>query len=191
MKLEDLKNISKEDLTGKVICFPTDTVYGVGAVLDDEVAIEKIYEIKHRDYAKPLAILAGSIDEVLKYVETPSEEVMNWMRSYWPGALTIVFKKKPCVSDKIVAGKETIGFRIPNSSVALTILNKYGALATTSINLSGSVALNTYEEIKQNFGNQIDYLIDEKVASSNLSSTVVDVSSGTPKILRQGGVHLQ
>ena len=191
LKQSELDNISKEELRTHIIGFPTDTVYGIGAILDDEVGIEKIYELKHRDYSKPLAILAPNIQEVLKYVVAPSDKVLELMKKYWPGALTIVFNKNSFVSDHIVRGKQTIGFRIPDSSIALKILNKYGALATTSVNLSGEPPLNNYKDINLHFGSLIDYLIDEDTISSDVSSTVIDITTDEIKVLRQGSIKVQ
>ena len=101
MLIDDVSLIKKEDLLGKIIAFSTDTVFGVGAIISDTRAIDKIYRLKNRDYSKPLAILAATIDDILPYVKDVSEEVLNIMYNYWPGALTIIFKKSQLV-DKII-----------------------------------------------------------------------------------------
>lgn len=182
--------LSKKDLENKIIAFPTDTVFGVGALIDDEIAIEKIFELKHRDYSKPLAILASSIEDILPYVKDVSEDVMELMQKYWPGALTIIFKKQDNVSSKITSGFKTIAFRIPNCKISLDILKQTGPLATTSVNISGETPLNTFEEIKKHFNNKIDYIVCENVASSNVSSTIIDVTTNEIKIIRQGEIKI-
>lgn len=186
------KNIklSKDDLKGKIIAFPTDTVFGVGALLDDEIAIEKIFELKHRDYSKPLAILAASIDDIFPYVKDVSNEVIELMKKYWPGALTIIFNKQENVSSKITSGFNTIAFRIPNCDISLNILKQTGPLATTSVNISGEKPLTNYQEINEHFGDKIDYIVLENVASSNVSSTIIDVTTNIIKVIRQGEIKI-
>lgn len=182
--------LSKKDLEHKVIAFPTDTVFGVGALIDDEIAIDKIFELKHRDYSKPLAILAASVEDILPYIDDVSKDVVKLMNKYWPGALTIIFNKKNNVSNKITSGFKTIAFRIPNCDISLEILKQTGPLATTSVNISGEKPLNTYEEIEQYFGDKIDYIVSDNVSSSNVSSTIIDVTTNAIKIIRQGEIKI-
>lgn len=186
------KNIklTKEEIKNKIIAFPTDTVFGVGALIDDLEAIDKIYELKHRDYSKPLAILASSIDDIIPYVKEVTEDVKEIMNKYWPGALTIIFNKNENVSDKITAGFKTIAFRIPNCNISLDILKQTGPLATTSVNISGNTPLNDYQEINKYFGENIDFIVSENVLSSNISSTIIDVTSNKIKIIRQGQIKI-
>ena len=94
MFIDSHNQISKEKLRGKVIAYPTDTVFGIGAMIDDLEAINKIYKLKKRSSDKPLAILASKVEDILPYIEMPSEAIFNIMKKYWPGALTIIFKKK-------------------------------------------------------------------------------------------------
>lgn len=186
------KNIklTKEEIKNKIIAFPTDTVFGVGALIDDLEAIDKIYELKHRDYSKPLAILASSIDDIIPYVKEVTEDIKEIMNKYWPGALTIIFNKNENVSDKITAGFKTIAFRIPNCKISLDILKQTGPLATTSVNISGNTPLNDYQEINKYFGDNIDFIVSENVSSSNISSTIIDVTSNEIKIIRQGQIKI-
>lgn len=190
MKKSEFLKLSKEDLKGKIVCFPTDTVYGVGCLMNDCEAVKKIYELKHRSKDKPLAVLAGSIDQILPFIEKPTDEVMELMKKYWPGALTIIFNKNKNYCNEINKEFSTIGFRIPNSKVALDILNKFGVMATTSINLSGSAPLNDLNTIKLEFKDKIDFLIEDIEESSDVSSTVIDATTPNFKILRTGSVKI-
>ena len=90
MFIDSHNQISKEKLRGKVIAYPTDTVFGIGAMIDDLEAINKIYKLKKRSSDKPLAILASKVEDILPYIEMPSEAIFNIMKKYWPGALTII-----------------------------------------------------------------------------------------------------
>ena len=178
-----------KDIKGKVICFPTDTVYGVGALIEDNEAINKIYNLKHRDKSKPLAVLTGN-KHIEKYVLEISNEAKNLMDKYWPGALTLIFKKTNLIPDIVTSNLNTVGLRMPNSSIALMLLEKFGLLATTSINISGDRPLNNKEDIIKQFGNDIDYLVMETQTSSNVSSSIIDVTEKNIKVIRQGDIKL-
>ena len=168
MRINTFNNVNKLTLKGKIIAFPTDTVYGIGALIDDEVAIKKIYNLKKRNLNKPLAVLAASIDDILPYVEEIRPNVKILMEKYWPGALTIIFKKSAKTSPSVTCGLHTIGFRI-----------------------SGQPPLNDYHEIEKEFGDEIDYLFEKEVKSSNVSSTVIDCTSEDIKVLRQGEIIIK
>ena len=190
MRINNFENISRTSLTSKIIAFPTDTVFGIGAIINDLVGIDKIYELKERDSSKPLAILAGSIEDILPYIEKPTEELLNIMKKHWPGALTIVFKKTDKVPNVVTRGLDTVAFRIPNNPDALKLLSITGPLATTSVNKSGEAPLNTFEAIEDMFGDKIDYLYTKNYPSSNVSSTIIDVTGEEIKVLRQGEISV-
>lgn len=191
MKKNDFLKLGKEDLKGKIVCFSTDTVFGVGALMNDVVAVKKIYALKHRDFNKPLAILASKVEDILPYIDSFPKEVRELMDKYWPGALTIIFNKNKNTENKVNEEFKTVGFRIPASNIALDILEKFGPMATTSINLSGEAPLNDYKSIVDAFGDKIDYIIEDTAPSINVSSTVVDASTDNWKILREGSVKIK
>ena len=95
------------------------------------------------------------------------------MDKYWPGALTLIFKKSNLISDKVTSNFDTVGLRMPNSNIALQILNHFGLMATTSVNISGSAPLNNIEDIKKYFSDEIDYLVIDEEKTSNVSSRTV------------------
>ncbi len=179
----ELIKLTKEEIQGKVIVFPTDTVYGIGALYNDELGITKIYNLKHRDKSKPLACLVGNIDDLWPYIKVNNPCTQEYM-NYWPGALTLIFEKKQFSAvDKDI---NTIAFRIPNSVVALKILNHFGIMAVTSMNLSGSAPLNDIEAIEKHFGSDIDYLVTDQEQPSKISSTILDISTSHTKVIRAG-----
>ncbi|MBP6904219.1 MAG: threonylcarbamoyl-AMP synthase [Bacilli bacterium] len=186
--LKELLCLEKEDLKGKLICFPTDTVYGVAAIASDIEAVEKIYAMKKRSERKPLALLCSSIKQVEEYVENIDEAVLFLMKKYWPGALTIIFNKKPGVGDHLA--KETIAFRMPNSKIALAIINHFSIMATTSVNISGEVEINDIEEIAEKFGDWIDYIVTDEAYISNVPSTVLDATGKSLNIVREGNIKV-
>lgn len=189
MLLKDFLLLDIKDIKGKVVCFPTDTVYGVGCILFDNEAVEKIYSLKNRDLDKPLATLVPNPNSVLDISKDVSEDSLELMNKYWPGALTIIFPLKENLNLRACCNLDTIGLRMPNSNIALAILNKLGPMATTSVNISGEAPLNDLSQIKSLFGDKIDYYIDDLQANiSKLSSTVVKIVDGKIVILRQGDV---
>lgn len=184
-----VKDIDKIDLNGKIIVFPTDTVYGVGCKIDDTCAIKKIYDLKKRDYSKPLAVLTCDKDVSL-YAYNVSDDIKKLMDEYWPGALTIIFDKTDLINDLISAGTKSVGIRMPNSVIALKILKRFGPMCTTSINISGFDALNDLSKIEEEFKDKIDYLVIDDCTLSKCASTVVDARGKDKKILREGAIKL-
>lgn len=186
--LNKLLQLEKEDLKGKLICFPTDTVYGVGAIATDVEACKKIYQMKQRSDKKPLPLLCSDIEQIKEYVEEIDEAVESLMRKYWPGALTIIFKKKENVGKHL--SENTIAFRMPNSRIALSIINKFSPLATTSVNMSGEAEINNIDEIEEKFSDWIDYIVTDEAYLSNIPSTVMDATGIFPVILREGKIKV-
>lgn len=185
--LKDLLLLPKSKLANKIICFPTDTVYGVGAIATDSVAIEKIYEMKNRNINKALPILVSNI-EMANEIANISEIAKEYMEKYWPGALTVVLEKLDNALPNYKT--KTIALRMPNSKIALSIIDHFSALATTSINVSGEKELNDINEIEAKFGNYLDYLVIDKEPLSKVASTIIDVSDGSVKVLRSGDIKI-
>ena len=185
IKVENIKDIN---LKGKVIVFPTDTVYGLGAMINDKEGIDKIYQIKQRNYSKPLSILVSNKD-VSPYIYD-NKKVVDLIDKYWPGALTIIAKKKDIVSDYITSGLNTVGLRMPNNEISLKIINHFGPLATTSVNISGDEPLNDINEIEEYFGDVVDYIVIDKTKFSKVSSTVVQCVDDGYKVIRNGDIKL-
>ena len=168
-----------------VIIFPTDTVYGIGTKIFDTEGIKKIYEIKNRPLDKPLACLCASIDQIdnIAYLTEDSKKLIN---KFLPGALTLILNAKDEVVEKI--GYKTIGVRIPNSSVALEILRKNGPMLTTSVNESGAVPLNEYDDIYKIYNGLVDKIYKPITNSLSIASTVVLVKKDEVKVLREGPI---
>lgn len=189
MKTEEL--FFKENIKGMLIAFPTDTVYGVGCCINDAEAIKRIYNLKERDFDKPLAILVGSIEDAINLVEYLPKKAIELINSYWPGALTIICPKSSNVPSFLNPSYHTIGIRMPNNKDALKILQKYGPMAVTSINKSGEAPINDYEQIVLKYRDKIDYIIDGDEESSNVSSTVIEIIENDIKVIRQGNIIIK
>lgn len=172
----------------KLLIFPTDTVYGIGCPIFDKESIHKIYELKHRSLEKPLACLCYNLDQIEEIAEI-DDRVRKLIDTFFPGPLTLIVKAKPVVTTQI--GYKTIGIRIPASLLALNILKENGPMLTTSVNESGEPPLNTYEEIRTVYEGVVDHIYPAIESSSNVSSTVIDCSSGDLKLLREGTISLK
>ncbi len=175
-------------LMNKVIIFPTDTVYGIGTSIKNTEGIQRIYQIKHRDYKKPLACLCANLEQIEEIAEV-DDFARNLILKYMPGALTIILKSKDWVFQTI--GYSTIGVRIPKHSLAIQILQEYGPMLTTSVNESGETPLNEYDLIVKEYQNKVDFIYSSDEKSSNVSSTVVSCIDGDRKILRQGEIVIE
>ena len=171
----------------KVIIFPTDTVYGIGTPIFDLEGIKRIYKIKNRPLDKPLACLCSDLEQI-KSICVVSSDAIKLINKFLPGALTLILESRPEVYEKI--GYKTIGVRIPNYSKALDILKENGPMLTTSVNESGNVPLNEYEEIYKNYNDLVDYIYDSDKSSSNHPSTVLSLIEGV-KVLREGDISLK
>ncbi len=172
----------------KVVIFPTDTVYGIGCPIFDIEGIHKIYDIKHRSLEKPLACLCANLEQIESIAEV-NEQIKKLIVTFLPGPLTLILKSKQEVYTKI--GYRTIGVRIPNCKLAQHLLNENGPMLTTSVNESGEVPLNTYDEIKLKYQDMVDEIYDSTESSSNLSSTVVDFTQEEIRLLREGSITLK
>jgi len=171
---------NKIDLNNKILCIPTDTVYGIACLYDDIKAKNRIFEIKKRDQLKKIPILISSIDQINLFKCFINEKVLYLMNKHWPGALTIILKNDI----------DSFAFRMPKCQILLDFINIYGPLAATSANYSGEKEINDIKKINEIFGDKIDYYITNKVRFTSISSTVVDMTTDELKILRQGEIKI-
>ena len=174
---------------GGIVAFPTDTVYGLGAVCTNDEAVRKIFAAKGRDEGKPLSILVASVEQAEQIALEIPEKARRLMEKYWPGALTLVFKKRPEISDKVSAGRETIGLRMPDSRAAVKLLEAAGTpLAAPSANTSGKRSSVSAEDVIADLAGRVDMILDGGRCPVGISSTVVDLTGESPVILREGSI---
>lgn len=188
-KKEDVKKAILALENNGIIAFPTDTVYGLACVYDSEEAINKIKQAKGRDEKKPLPMMLYSVDQIEKvaYVNEITKKIIN---KFMPGALTIVLKKREEVPSYVTNGFDTIGIRIPNHELSLEILRKINKpLLVTSANKSDTSSKFNSEEVRNDIGEYLDYLIDGE-SDNKLASTIVSLIN-EPVILREGTITLE
>jgi len=178
--------------SGEVLAFKTDTVWGFGCLPDDNIAIEKIYEIKKRDTKKPLILMSYDIEPLKKYIKDIPDYANELIKKYLPGGLTLIFKKTELCSNKITPF-ETVGIRIPNSIDFMELTKKIdgGVLATTSCNISSENPVKNYKEAVEKFSKVATIIVPEDdTENENIPSTVILCEKENYKILRQGAIKL-
>jgi L-threonylcarbamoyladenylate synthase len=169
------------------VAFPTDTVYGLGAVVSDPVAIARIYRAKGRSEEKAISVLLADVGALSGVARRPSAAAMKLARRYWPGALTLVVRRHPSLPPEL-SHTGTVGLRIPDHPVALALLKAGGPLAVTSANRSGGRNPRTAQDVLNAIGGQIELILDGGVTPGGVPSTVVDCTSNPVKILREGPI---
>ncbi len=178
--------------SGGVIAYPTDTVYGLGAIYDDIGAIERIYAIKKRLNLKALPLIVSSENQLLEVVECIPETARVLTDTFWPGALTLVFKRSATVPDIVTGGRDTVAVRMPDHPAALLLAKKAGkAICGTSANVSGSNSAISAAEVKLQLRHTVDYIVDIGPEPLGIESTILDISQEPFRVLREGAVSVE
>ncbi|NHJ20556.1 MAG: threonylcarbamoyl-AMP synthase [Candidatus Lokiarchaeota archaeon] len=180
-------------IEGKLIAFPTDSVYGLGGDPLNLELINRIYEIKYRDRSKSLLLLVADIEEAEK-IAVFNKTSYKLAEHFWPGQLTLILKKKEpnMIPPEVTAFKNTIGIRVPENEIIQSLLRKlrskgyFGGLIGTSANYSGEPPSISGDEVAKKFLSPIDLILDGGKTKSQVSTTILDCSSEKLKILRLG-----
>jgi L-threonylcarbamoyladenylate synthase len=173
--------------SGGLVAFPTDTVYGLGALAFDGVAVESLYAVKGRPGEKAIPILLASAGDLQKVAGNVPAMALTLAAHFWPGPLTLVIPKHPTLPEAVSAAP-TVGVRVPGHAAACALLQAAGPLAVTSANLSGQTNPKTAEEVLAQLGGRILLILDGGQTPGGVPSTVVDCTGVEPKILRLGPV---
>jgi L-threonylcarbamoyladenylate synthase len=174
---------------GGLVAFPTDTVYGLGALAFDGSAVERIYAAKDRPDEKAIPILLGNTDHLARAAARVPAMARTLAERFWPGPLTLVVPKHPHLP-AVVSAAATVGVRMPDHPFALDLLEKTGPLAVTSANLSGQTSPSTAEEVLVQLAGRIHLVLDGGRTPGGTPSTVVDCSGERPVMLRPGPISL-
>lgn len=175
---------------GKLVAFPTETVYGLGADATNDKAIASIYEAKGRPQFNPLIIHVSSTDQLHDYVKW-SDQAQALADKYWPGPLTMVLPRKENspISLLASAGLNTIAVRCPNHVVARELIENSGCpIAAPSANASGTLSPTEAQHVAYSLGQNVDLILDGGSSKVGLESTVLSLAHGIPTILRHGGI---
>ncbi len=176
--------------TGGLVAFPTDTVYGVGALAFDERAVQSIYDAKDRPDDKAIPILLGDAADLPQVALDLNETAERLAEAFWPGPLTIVVRKQPALP-RAVSATDTVGVRVPDHELARRLLISAGPMAVTSANRSGQPSPNTAAGVLEQLGGRIGLILDGGTTPGGVPSTVVDCTQSEPTVLREGPITLE
>ena len=177
---------------GGVVAFATDTLFGLGADVFSPPALDKIFSIKGRSQNMPLPLLVSDWEQVAMVARTDSSMAKELAHRFWPGALTLVLRKHPGLPDLVTAGGKTVAVRMPGHSVPRALAQGLGRPITgTSANQSGGEDIRDFESLEAELGHKVDYLVKCGPPPAGVASTVVDLTSDKPKLLRQGALDFQ
>jgi L-threonylcarbamoyladenylate synthase len=192
-----IKAAAKSIADGHLVAFPTETVYGLGADATNESAVAKIYKAKGRPADHPLIVHIASIDAIGDWAEDISEYAINLARDFWPGPMTLIFKRSGLAQDFVTGNQETAGLRVPNQPIALALLKEFEKLggkgiAAPSANRFGAVSPTTAQAVKDELADYLDessdVILDGGPCQVGVESTIIDCTSDTPQILRLGAI---
>ncbi len=187
-----LIDVSSELKNGKIVVFPTETVYAIGVNGLDENAIKKLYKVKQRDITKPINLIVSSLNMINMIAKDITPLEYKIIKEFLPGPLTIILKKKDIVPDILTNNKDTVGIRMPENDIALK-LSKYSniPIAAPSANISNRPSGTNIKSIYNDFNDNVDIYIDDGESKIGIASTIVKVENNEIKILREGVVTLE
>ncbi|MFI9811184.1 L-threonylcarbamoyladenylate synthase [Saccharothrix variisporea] len=174
---------------GGLVALPTETVYGLAADAENPAALARVFQAKGRPADHPLIVHIGAAEQLGDWVADVPETARLLAEHCWPGPLTLVLRRGHRVPLAATGGLETVAVRVPAHPVALALLSAFGgAVAAPSANRFGSVSPTTADHVRTDLGDAVDFVLDGGPCEVGVESTIVDVTGGTPTILRPGGV---
>ena len=187
---ENILHASQVVKKGGLVVYPTETVYGLGCDPFNVEAVKRLFEVKG-DRHKPLPVLAASLEDVQR-AAIVNRNANLLASKFWPGSLTLVLRKKPSFPDVVTFGLDSVGLRIPDNKTALSLVGLAGGLLVgSSANRSGEPPARSVIELSSELKTLVDVVIDGEKTANGLPSTVVDLVSEKPKVLRQGPISFE
>ncbi len=185
---ELIERAARAILSGQVIGYPTETVYGLGADAFNAKAIDRVFQLKGRDRSRPILVIAGDMTQVKRMVQW-SDLAEHLAQQFWPGPLTLVLPAMPGLPEALLSADQTLGIRIPNHNICLELVRRCGVPVTsTSANRSGQPNPVTARDVVDYFGDQLDLVIDGGRSSSAIPSTVLGISGDRLILFREGAI---
>lgn len=174
---------------GGLVAFPTETVYGLGADVFNDVALARIFAVKRRPADNPLIVHIADLSRLADLAHEPPPEAIKLARKFWPGPLTLVLKKKKGISPLVSAGLPTVAIRMPDHPAALDLIRECGTpLVAPSANLSGSPSPTEAAHVMDDFAGKIEAILEGGRCPIGIESTVLDMTGEKPVLLRPGGL---
>ncbi len=174
---------------GKLVAFPTETVYGLGADAANPQAVMQIFNVKGRPTAHPLIVHIGNIEQLKFLAQKIPDSAKKLASTFWPGPLTLILAKKSDVPSEVTGGQNTIAIRMPDHPVALALLNKFdGAIAAPSANIFSRISPTQASHVEEELGDNVDMILDGGACRIGVESTIIDLTGPVPKLLRPGHI---
>jgi L-threonylcarbamoyladenylate synthase len=173
--------------SGNIFIYPTDTIYGIGGNPFDQKVVKKISGIKGRDEKKQFIWLVYNFENLLNYVEIIYENHLDFLQAIWPGPVSVVLNLNERINK--LTNLETVAVRIPANNFCEILLGEIKQpLISTSVNRSGQTPVNQLEEFTSKFADEVDAIFFNSAPISNISSTIIDLTSDQPKLIREGSI---
>ena len=189
---KDIEEAAQILKAGGLVAFPTETVYGLGGNGLDKEAARKIYAAKGRPSDNPLILHVSKMEEVYPLVESVPEKAKLLMESFWPGPLTLILKKSKIVPLESTGGLDTVAIRCPDNALTLELIERAGLpVAGPSANLSGSPSPTEASHVYHDLSGRIEGILDDGAVGIGVESTILDMSTETPTLLRPGAITLE
>ena len=191
-----IKNAAEQLKVGYLVAFPTETVYGLGADATNERAVSRIFEVKGRPIDHPLIVHISSIRLLDVWARDIPNYAIEFARTFWPGPMTLILKRTELTKDFITGGQDSVGIRIPSDPIALALLSRFESLgglgvAAPSANRFGKVSPTSANDVEEEVGKYLakgDLILDGGRSRVGIESTIIDVRSSAPRILRPGAI---
>jgi L-threonylcarbamoyladenylate synthase len=193
----DREHPSREDLSktiqilreGGLVAFPTDTFYGLGADARNPIAVERLYQVKGREEAKPILVVVSDRERAIALATNVSKEARQLMERFWPGPLSLLLSARSDFPPALLGGGSKIGVRVPNHPTALALLREWGGpMTATSANPAGGNSPVTAEEVAESLGPKVDLILDAGPLPGGQPSTIVDATLRPPRLVRPGRI---
>ena len=177
---------------GGVVAIPTDTLYGLAADVFNPAALDRVFAVKGRPDDLALPVLVSGWEQVKRVAKNFPPQAQNLAEQFWPGALTLVFEKISGLPDRLTAGGPTVAVRMPGHPVPIQLIDGLGGPITgTSANISGDADIPSLAELTAQIGGRVDYIVKSGPVPEGKASTVIDITSGHPKLLREGAIPFE
>lgn len=187
----DINLVADYLINNEIVAIPTETVYGLAALMNSSSAIQKVFEAKKRPLSNPLIVHVKDKTEVKKYVKYCPDKAQLLMDKFWPGPLTILFLKNDNVSELVTAGSPFVAIRVPNHPTTLQLLNQLNfPIVAPSANPFTRISPTTSQHVVNLFSNEFDYVLEGGKCSSGIESTIIGFEENIPIVYRLGAIGI-
>jgi len=177
---------------GKLVALPTETVYGLAADASNAKAVQRIFSVKGRPANHPLIVHIANADQISRWARDVPAVAYALADAFWPGPLTMLLWRHESVCDEVTGGRDTIGLRVPDHELTLSVLQEFGgAVAAPSANRFGKVSPTTAAHVEADLGSEVDVILDGGACTVGVESTIVDLTAEQPTVLRLGAITIE